>query len=103
MAIALWLIPGGLPSASAAPSMQGIFDQIASDAASGQIYGAGTADDLNAMLNSINSYLASGDTITAKSLLDGFVNAVHQMSDVLMTTTAANQLITMANSLSLNL
>jgi hypothetical protein len=100
MVVGLLLISGGFAVATTAPTLQSIIDQVATDASSGQIYGAGTADDLTSMLNTINSYLATGDTITARSLLDGFINTVHQMSDVLMSTTAANRLINMASSFS---
>jgi hypothetical protein len=103
MALGLWLVSGGLASATTAPSLQGIIDQVANDASSGQIYAASTADDLTSMLNTINSTIADGDPITAQSLLVGFVNAVHQMSDVLMSPAAANRLISLANSLAMSL
>jgi len=103
MALGLWLISGGLASATTTPSLQGIIDQVANDASSGQIYATSTADDLTSMLNTIKSTIADGDNITARSLLVGFVNAVHQMSDVLMSTTAAAQLISLANSLAMSL
>lgn len=103
MALGLWLISGGLASATTTQSLQGIIDQVANDASSGQIYATATADDLTSMLNTIKSNIADGDNITARSLLVGFVNAVHQMSDVLMSTTAAARLISMANSLAMSL
>ncbi|HTP40853.1 MAG TPA: hypothetical protein VML36_00345 [Nitrospiria bacterium] len=99
----LLLISGWLVSATAATTVQNIIDQVTTDASSGQIFGAGTADDLTSMLNTINTYLASGDTLTARSLLDGFVNAVHQMSDVLMSAQAADRLISQASSVSMSL
>jgi hypothetical protein len=103
MVLGLWLISGGLASATTAPSLQGIIDQVANYSQSGQIYDAATADDLTSMLTTVGSAIADGDSITARSLLDGFTNAVHQMSDVLMTVDAANHLTSLASTLSASL
>jgi FIMAH domain len=103
MALGLWLISGGLASATTAPSLQGLINQVADYAQSGQIYDAAAADDLTSMLTTVGSAIADGDSITARSLLDGFTNAVHQMSDVLMTVDAANHLTSLASTLSATL
>lgn len=103
MAFSLWFLSGGLVSATTAPSLQGIIVQVADYAASGQIYDAAASDDLTSMLDTINSVMADGDNITAQSLLGGFINTVHQMSDVLMTPMAADQLISLANALAMSL
>jgi len=103
MALGLWLISGGMASATAAPSLQGLINQVADYAQSGQIYDTAAADDLTSMLATVGSAISDGDSITARSLLDGFTNAVHQMSDVLMTVDAANHLTSLATTLSASL
>jgi hypothetical protein len=102
MALGLWLISNGLASASAPPALQAIINQVATYAKTDQIYDPAAADDLTSILTSVNSAIADGDPIMARSLLDGFTSDVNQMSDHLMTISAADKLKSMAMSLSMS-
>jgi FIMAH domain len=82
---------------------QGMIDQITNFITTGQIYEKAAGDDLTSMLTTVNTFIQLGDNITAKSLLAGFVNTVQEMTNKLMSSTAAQNLIDSANSLSMSL
>lgn len=59
----------------------------------GEIFDVATANNLVSGLKTIGTTVDAGDGVTAKQLLDAFVQEVGYLSGVLMTSTAAGQLV----------
>jgi FIMAH domain len=97
----------GLSLGSAAhasnPPTQDIVAQIQNYTTTGEIYEAAAADDLIAMLVSVDNAVSAGDNVAAQDLLAGFVHAVRGLEGKLISATAASSLVSAADALSLTL
>jgi FIMAH domain len=100
--LALGLAFGSLVWASDPPT-QGLVTQVQQYSATGEIYEAAAADDLLAMLASVDKAISQGDNVAAQDLLAGFVHAVRGLEGKLISTAAASSLVTAADALSVSL
>jgi len=82
---------------------QGMVTQIQNYSATGEIYEAAAAEDLIAMLVSVDKAVSAGDNVAAQDLLAGFVHAVHGLEGKLISSAAASSLVSAADALSLSL
>jgi len=97
------LLSGATAWGTGPVTTQSMIDQIVNFTSTGQIHEKAVADDLAAMLTTVNTFIQLGDKGTAQTLLDGFINTVQTMTDKLISSTAATSLIDSANSLSMSL
>jgi FIMAH domain len=104
--IAVFLLPG-LTLGSAAwakeTSTKDIVKQIENYAKTGDIYDAGAAEDLEAMLRSVDTAIAGRDKVMAQSLLAGFVRTVKSFDGKTISSAAASRLVSAADALSSSL
>jgi len=100
--LALGLAFGSLAWATDPPT-QGLVTQIQQYNTTGDIYEAAAADDLLAMLASVDKAISQGDNVAAQDLLAGFVHAVRGLEGKLISSAAASSLVNAADTLSLSL
>jgi len=86
-----------------AASTDAIMTQVQNYTTTGDIHEEAAAEDLLAMLTSVNTAIAQGDHVAAQSLLEGFIHAVRGLDGKLISSTAAASLISAAESLSVSL
>jgi len=97
----------GLTSGSSAwatgNSTQDMVTQIQNYTVSGDIQEEAAAEDLTAMLASVETAISQGDLTAEKSLLAGFVHALQGLEGKLVSTAAAISLTDAGNALSASL